>query len=197
MKMIRLRIKSGMLENERIYLRKLTARDVNERYCGWMNDPQVNRFLESRFQSHSIKSLKAFLRCVQNDKHTVFFAIILKNGDRHIGNIKLGPINTVHSCADIGILIGEKDCWGKGYATDAIVLLVEYAFRSLNLHKVTAGCYAPNVGSLKAFRKAGFLQEGFRIKHCLCEGKYVDDILLGRINKNKPEHNLIRKGKSA
>ncbi len=194
--MSQVKTKAGMLENERIYLRKLTARDVNERYCSWMNDPQVNRFLESRFQSHSIKSLKEFLRGIQKDKHTFFFAIILKKGGRHIGNIKLGPINTAHSVADIGILIGEKDCWGKGYATDAIILLVDYAFSRLNLHKVTAGCYAPNTGSLKAFRKAGFLQEGLRVKHCLCEGRYVDDILLGRINKNKQEDCLNRKSKN-
>jgi RimJ/RimL family protein N-acetyltransferase len=173
-----------LLEGKRIYLRKVCSGDVSKVYCGWMNDPVVNKYLESRFRHHSLKTLKKDVRNIQSDKRNLFFAIILKDNNRHIGNIKLGPINKIHRFADIGILIGEKDCWGQGYAVEAIHLLVSYAFRKLNLHKVTAGCYAPNKGSIKAFKKVGFLQEGIRKLHCECGGKYVDDILLGLINGN-------------
>ena len=171
----------GILEGKRIYLREIRLDDVNETYCRWMNDPSVNKYLESRFYSHSFKTLNDYVRSTLGDKENAFFAIMLNENNRHIGNIKLGPINTFHRFADIGILIGEKDCWGKGYATEAIRLIVEYAFDKLNLHKVTAGCYASNKRSIKAFKKAGFVQEGIRKKHCYCDGKYVDDILLGLI----------------
>jgi RimJ/RimL family protein N-acetyltransferase len=181
-KMTKIKELDKVLEGERVYLRSIGLDDVNETYCRWMNDSVVNKYLESRFYTHYLKTLKDYVCRIQEDKNNVFFAIILKDRDRHIGNIKLGPINTIHRFADIGILIGEKDCWGKGYATDAIRLVVEYAFNKLNLHKVTAGCYAPNKGSLKAFKNAGFSQEGVRKNHCYYQGEYVDDILLGLVN---------------
>jgi len=171
----------GFLEGERIYLRGVYPEDVNETYCRWMNDSAVNKYLESRFYPHSLETLRDYVKGKLGDAESPFFAIILKDGDRHIGNIKLGPINTIHRFADIGIIIGEKDCWGKGYATEAICLVVDYAFKTLNLHKVTAGFYEPNKQSMKAFEKAGFSQEGVRKSHCYCEGKYVDDILFGLV----------------
>lgn len=170
-----------VLQGKRIYLRDIVPDDVNEAYCRWMNDPATNKFLESRFYPHSIGSLREYLVDKQADRLNVFFAIVFKDGDRHIGNIKLGPIDPHHHLADIGILIGEKDCWGKGYASEAISLVVGYAFDTLGLHKVTAGCYAPNKGAIRAFEKVGFVREGVRKAHCLFEGEYVDDILLGLV----------------
>lgn len=173
--------RSIVLQGERIYLRTLSPEDVNGTYLRWMTDQTTNRFLESRFAKHSLESLREYIVDKLNDTSNAFFAIVLKNEDRHIGNIKIGPIDAHHRLADIGILIGEKDCWGRGYASEAISLLVTYAFVTLNLHKVTAGCYAPNKGAIKAFEKAGFVQEGLRKAHCLYEGTYVDDVLLGLI----------------
>jgi RimJ/RimL family protein N-acetyltransferase len=171
----------GLLQGERILLRKVSPDDVNGAYYRWMNDPTINRFLESRFFPHSLESLREYVVNKQGDNLNAFFAILLKDGNRHIGNIKLGPIDSNHRLADIGILIGEKDCWGKEYAAEAISLVVNYAFDKLNLHKVTAGCYAPNKGSIRAFEKAGFIQEGLRKAQCFCEGEYVDVVLLGRV----------------
>ncbi|MFA6003053.1 MAG: GNAT family protein [Elusimicrobiota bacterium] len=169
----------GFLEGERIYLREVRVEDVNEAYYRWMNDSSINQFLESRFFPHTLETLRDYVSKKMGDESSVFLAIVLKKGHRHIGNIKIGPINTAHRIADIGILLGEKDCWGKGYATEAVRLLVGYAFDTLNLHKVTAGCYAPNKGSIKAFKKVGFVEEGLRKQHCYCGGEYVDDVLLG------------------
>lgn len=169
------------MQGNQIYLRKVSPDDVNDAYCRWMNEPATNRFLESRFYPHSIETLREYIVDKQGDNLNAFFAIVLNNGDRHIGNIKLGPVDSNHRLADIGILIGEKDCWGKGYALEAINLIVDYAFNTLNLHKVTAGCYAPNKGAIRAFEKAGFVQEGVRKAHCFFEGEYVDDVLLGLV----------------
>ena len=122
-----------------------------------------------------------FVRARAGDRNNVFLAIVAREGDRHIGNIKLGPIDWLHRTGDIGILIGERDCWGKGYAAEAIALLAEYAFGTLNLHKLTASCYEPNQGSTRAFTKAGFEIEGVRKQQFFCEGRYVDLVLLGRV----------------
>ena len=173
------------LVGERIYLREVRPSDVNENYYRWMNDPEVIQYLESRFHSNSRESLKAYVQIYDGDTDTIFLAIILKEKEQHIGNIKLGPINWYHRFGDIGIIIGDKEYWGKGYAAEAISLLSEHAFKNLNLHKLTAGCYKPNEGSLRAFEKAGFETEGVRKKHCFFNGKYVDAILLGLLNEKE------------
>lgn len=171
----------GFLQGERLHLREVRPTDVTNRYYAWMNDPDVTRYLESRFFPNSRAMLQNYVNAKAGDQDNVFLAIVLNQGNRHIGNIKLGPINWIHRFADVGLLIGEKDCWGHGYATEAISLVMEYGRKGLNLHGLTAGCYAPNVGSLRAFLKAGFVQEGLRKNRYFCDGQYVDEVLLGVI----------------
>ena len=173
---------SHFIEGQNIYLREVRESDVNDDYYAWMNDPEVTQFLEVRFYPQSSQRIAEFVKGVDADRNNVFLAIINRSTGRHIGNIKLGPINWIHRIAEIGLLLGEKTDWGKGYATEAIRLVTEYAFKTLNLRKVTAGCYANNVGSEKAFLKAGFAKEGIRKDHFFLNGSYVDLVLLGLIN---------------
>ena len=175
------------IEGERIYLRQLIETDANDTYLGWLNDPEVNRYLESRHKKQALKGLRAYIKETISEPANLFLAIVLKSNNRHIGNIKLGPIDNNHRLGDIGLIIGEKDCWGKGYATEAISLLVNYAFKQLGLHKLTAGCYANNEGSAKAFIKAGFTDEGRLKSQYYCDGGYVDRICLGVINPEERE----------
>ncbi len=173
---------TAFLTGERIYLRGVRLSDVNENYYRWMNDPEVTKFTESRFFPASTESLEEYVKAKQEDKDSIFLAIVIKENHQHIGNIKLGPINWIHRLADIGIIIGEKDYWGKGCAAESIRLISNYAFRALNLHKLTAGCYKGNVASCKTFEKAGFIKEGVRKAHVFSEGKYQDILQYGLIN---------------
>lgn len=170
---------TAFLRGERIYLRDVQLADVNENYHRWMNDPEVTRYLESRFYPNTLEALREYVSCRRGDHNSVFFAIVLNEGDRHIGNIKLGSINWIHRLADVGIIIGEKDCWGKGYATEAIRLIARHSFNTMNLHKLIAGVYGVNAGSSHAFLKAGFVREGLYKQHYFCEGKYMDSEMLG------------------
>lgn len=172
---------AAFIGGRRVILREVRATDVTARYYGWMNDPEVTRYLETRFLPQSIDKIAAYVAAMGQSSDSVFLGIVLKDADHHIGNIKLGPIDWVHRRADMALVIGDKSAWGRGYASEAIGLLTDYAFRTLGLHKVTAGCYASNVGSAKAFQKAGFTAEGVRLQQYFCDGGYVDEILLGRV----------------
>lgn len=172
------------VEGERIYLREVRFSDVSDNYYHWLNDPEVSQYLETRFIPHSHERIKSYVKQMEEDLNSVFLAIIEKGKDIHMGNIKIGPINWFHRFADISLVIGEKKCWGKGYGTDAIELLIDYVFNTLNLNKINAGIYAGNVASIKAFKKAGFIEEGLRKKQRFYKGEYVDEVLMGKIRSD-------------
>ncbi|WP_373515392.1 GNAT family N-acetyltransferase [Persicitalea sp.] len=167
------------LEGDIIYLREVRLSDVNENYYAWLNDSSVNQYLETRFFPRSLENTEQYVKSMDGNSNEIFFAICTKADDKHIGNIKLGPINWIHQYADIGLLIGDKDYWGKGLATEAIRLATKFGFSTLNLHKLKAGCYADNVGSKKAFLKAGFIVEGTLRQQFFSNGAYQDAYQFG------------------
>lgn len=161
----------------------LAPEHVTDSYVCWLNDPEINRYLESRFVTHTAESTRAFVASVLASPNNLFLGIWSQQLARHVGNIKLGPIDPHHETGDIGILIGDKAAWGKGLATAAIKAVCAIATTHLKLRKLTAGCYASNAGSRKAFEKAGFLVEGVRPAQFLLDGKAEDLVLMGRILK--------------
>ena len=175
------RDRTQMVRGKRLFLDKLSDTDASVTYMGWLNDPLTNQFLESRYSSATLESLSGFIETCNGDPDLHLFGIFELESGRHVGNIKLGPVDTKHHHGDIGLIIGEKDCWGKGYATEAIQLICEFAFLTLKLHKVTASMYAENTNSYKAFIKAGFNREGLLRQHMWLEDHYSDKILMGKL----------------
>jgi len=171
------------IRGELLFLRTLLPEDATLVYLRWLSDSAINAHLEVRFSPpQSVSDLAAFIADVNQCTHTLMLGIFLEEDCRHIGNIKLGPIDWHHLVGDIGFLIGDKEQWGKGFASNAIALLAEYAYTHLGLAKLTAGCYAENVGSRRALMKAGFMEEGRRISQWLVAGRRQDGVLLGRVN---------------
>ena len=105
-------------------------------------------------------------------------AIVASEDDSHIGNIKIHRIDFYHRFAEISLIIGEKAYWGTGYGTEAIQLAVAFAFDTLNLRRLAAGVYANNAASIRAFKKAGFFEEGLKKEHRFFKGTYVDEAQL-------------------
>jgi len=170
------------LKDDSILLRPLTAVDATENYLSWLSDPKINRSLEVRFAPmKTVAELAGFIEATNESDDGLLLGICLRSDGRHIGNIKLGPIDRHHGSGDIGLLIGDQEQWGKGYASAAITILSDYAFTHLGLVKLTAGCYADNAGSRRAFLNAGFSEEGRRIGQYVTEGRRQDGILLGRL----------------
>jgi len=148
------------LLTERLVLRPLTIEDATVQYLSWLNDPEVNRYLESRFRVHQLKDLSTFIEEVNSDPSAVLLGIFIRQNNKHIGNIKIDSINSYHKHGVIGLMIGDKREWGKGYATESIAAVTQYSLEQLELQKITAGCYEGNLGSKKAFEKVGYQVEG-------------------------------------
>lgn len=170
------------IETERLLLRSMEEVDAKPDYVRWMNDPEIVRYTESRYATHSIDEICGYIAAMRLAPDSLLLAMETKKDRRHIGNIKIGPVDWEHRSGDIGLLIGETDCWGQGYASEAIAGLARYAFSVLHLEKLTAGVYAPNTGCIRAFERAGFQREGVRRNQCLYENTRVDVVLLGRVH---------------
>ena len=148
-------MKKYLLTGEKVGLREISPDDINEKYCAWLNDLEVNKYMQSRYSPWNLDKMKQYLSNL--DKYEYIFAICCLESDEHIGNIKLGPIDWINRKAEISILLGEKSSWGKGYGTEAVCLISQYALATLSLNKVTAGCYIDNIGSANIFLKNGFV----------------------------------------
>jgi ribosomal-protein-alanine N-acetyltransferase len=168
---------------KRLIICSLGTSDVSDRYLAWMLDPAVLNCLEVRFSPPTnIADLQNFVIRANFSNNEILLGIFLRDSRRHIGNIKLGPICTRHQRADIGFIIGEQAEWGKGYATEAISAVCNYAFSDLRLSKVAAGCYASNKGSARALINSGFSQEGRLRDHVLLHEERDDVLLFGLTN---------------
>lgn len=170
------------IRTARLLLRPLTAADCTPTYLGWLEDPEINRFLETRHSVQSLESIQAFVAAVNASPAEFLYGICLPSEDgRHIGNIKVGPIRSPHALADVSLLIGARDCWGRGYAAEAISAVSGAAFSQFGVRKLSASMYAPNIGSTKAFLAAGYQQEGLRRQHYLLQDTMTDLVELGAV----------------
>ncbi len=141
----------------------------------WVADPEVARWILPAWPLLPA-SWDEWLRRVYTSPDSLHFAIVLHD-DRHIGNCSLHAIQWEEKVAELGIVLGEKDCWGKGYGPEALRLLLHYAFRELGLKKVVLHVHRENHRAIRAYKKGGIVEVSepwvFRLLRPLGSGKIV------------------------
>jgi len=161
-----------VLETDRLLLKPLNKSYLSQNYVDWMNDGEVNRYLESG-GDYNFKKLNEYLMEVErNPKY--FWAIILKEINKHIGNIKIDPIDPDDFFGEYGIMIGDRNEWGKGIAKEASEKVINFCFNTLNLKKISLGVKKNNFSAISLYRKLGFA-----IEHP------------STLNRTKQEHNRM------
>ncbi|MDD5470208.1 MAG: GNAT family N-acetyltransferase [Candidatus Peribacteraceae bacterium] len=146
-----------LLQGSSVFLRALTEEDATPRYAAWLNDPEVNKYLETR--SVTVDELRKFIREKNANPQVLLLGIFWGENHLHIGNIKLEPIDERKGCATMGILIGDRNYWGKGVATEAITLLADYAFSHWKIRSLDLGVITENFPAIRAYEKCGFKVE--------------------------------------
>lgn len=180
-----------IFEGSKVKLRYVTMQDCTPEYAGWLQNPEVNRFLETRHEAQDLGTVVNFVAKIMGSEGCHLLAIVEASTGRHIGNIKVGPINQHHQSADISYFIGDPTCWGKGYATEAIKGATKWAFNKLKLYNIEAGSYAKNLASIKALKKAGFHERG-RMLNALCtDGEKRDDHVLLSLTLPEMKSSLV------
>lgn len=170
--------------SKRLILHEINESYITETYVNWLNDPDINMYLESRHITHTLESVRAFINNIVISSNAKMYALIDVESNKHIGNIKLGNIDYINKRSEVGLIIGDRNFWGKGYATEAIKAIVSYAFDELCLNKINAGMYVGNIGSYKAFLRAGFKLDCIQREHFCRNGVFEDSYLMS-ILKNK------------
>ena len=176
-----------IIEGKRIYLRAVEEADANAEYIAWLSDSEVNKYMETRFERHTLSSLQDYIQKAKSDPGSLFFMIVRADTQKPIGTIKLGSLYWQHRFGTISLMLGDRESWGKGFGTEAIKLLTKYAFSDLGLHKIIAGIYRSNIASIKAFEKAGFKEEAVQQKQYWYDGRYIDQVLYVNFNEEKDE----------
>jgi RimJ/RimL family protein N-acetyltransferase len=173
-----------MLEGELVRLRALELDDL-ERCYRWLNDREVAHFIEGGRYPLSMAHERDWLENAVRNRSSFFnvlLAIETKDGV-HIGNIGLHEGSPEHRTANLGIMIGEKDYWSKGYGADAIRTVLRLAFEQMNLHRVELGTFDFNDRAQACYRKCGFVEEGRRREDRYIDGQYHDLIIMGILRR--------------
>jgi spore coat polysaccharide biosynthesis protein SpsF (cytidylyltransferase family)/RimJ/RimL family protein N-acetyltransferase len=144
----------GELKGKRIYLKELKLGNVTLEYCRWLNDKEVNKYLETK--RSTINTLREYVSQKINDPNVIFLGIFDKLNNKHIGNIKLEGVGLKSKTAELGIMIGDKNYWGKGFANEAINILCDFTFKMLGLKSITLGVYSAHKSAIRSYEKAGF-----------------------------------------
>ena len=151
-------------------------------YIGWLRNPNIVRTLNLPHYLNApvpFEEVEAYCNAVMTSATDLFLALHYAEDDSFIGTVKAGYIDSYAGTADIGIMIGRQDLWGRGLASDALAGLCGYLLGPGGLRRLTAGVMAVNPGMIRVFKKLGFVQEGvFRQQDRIDDG-YCDHIHLG------------------
>lgn len=170
-------------QGEKTKLRPICKSDL-EKSIIWRNTPDIREnVLGYRFPVTQ-KMEELWYESALNDQSgtRVIFAIEELENNILIGFIHLSQIDWISRRSDFGIVIGEKDFWGKGMATDSMKIIFKYAFECLNLRKICLEVVAFNNNAIRLYQKFGFEKEGRLKEHVYLENNYYDIVLMGLFN---------------
>lgn len=167
---------NAFLIGEKVYLRPFEQSDLAN-IQKWYNDPVIRGLTGITKPCNAAQAQEWFDRTYK-DEQRIFFAIVLKESNKVIGECGLLRMFPEWRTTDLSIIIGEHDAQGRGYGTDAIRLLLDYAFGYLNFHRVAIGVIGFNEKALRFYEKVGFKREGIQRDGYYFNHKYCNFIMM-------------------
>jgi RimJ/RimL family protein N-acetyltransferase len=163
-----------IIRAERVYLRPAERADLPN-FVRWLSDAETARRLAVRAPFSRAMEEKWFEQVVEKQGTDRYhFAICLLPDGRPIGATDLREINLEDGHAAFGIVIGEKDLWGQGYGTEALLAICDFGFGQLRLERIELDVYTGNDRARRSYEKAGFKVEGTLRHGHFADGEFVD-----------------------
>ncbi len=178
------------LVGERIYLSPLSFEDA-EKFTEWINDLEASLNLGNAHQIINLQDQQKFLEELNEKGH--HFAIVEKSLDELMWSCGLMDTDQIHSTAELGIFIGNKKYWDKGYGREAVNLLLDFGFNILNLRNIMLTAYQYNPRALKCYEKVGFTEIGRRRKARQIGGNFYDEIFMDILTEEFGESYILDK----
>ena len=154
----------------RVSVRTMEETDATQEYANWLCDPEVNQYLATKHAT--VDGLKDYIAEKNQKADALFFGIFLNENDKHIGTVKLEPIELEKKSTTIGVMLGNKACWGKGYAGEAMQLLIDWCFNELGCTEIILGAVSENAAAIRLYSKLGFKE----VKRVPADLHYGDQI---------------------
>lgn len=185
-----------MIYGKRLRLRRNERSDL-PRFVEWLNDPEVRAHLSMNLPISQAGEEQWFEEMLKRPAAEQPYAIEIRESPpgeggetwRLIGNCGLFDVNWTVRSAEVGIFIGDKSCWNKGYGTEVMRLLLDYGFGSLNLNRIFLRVDEANRGGVRAYEKAGFVHEG-RFRQGTYQGGQYRDMLFMSVLRSEWNSNL-------
>lgn len=182
----------AILIGERIILREYRKDDLSY-IRKWVNNEEITKYLSNIFlYPHTMNDTESFLNSMlQGSSGFKGYVVAHKETEEYIGQIDLIAIDWVNRIATLGIVLGATENLGKGYGTEAITLIQEFAFNKLNLHKLDLEVRDYNERAIRCYKKCGFVEEGRFRENFFVDGKYTDTLFMGILKseyKNRMKH---------
>jgi len=171
------------LRGEKIDLLVKNIEHINI-YHKWVNNPITRTYFGVDIPVTLEVIKKEWFPDVRDEKN-IWFEIWHKEDQILIGLVGFFQIYNIHRRAEIGIIIGEPEYWGKGIGVEAVNLMFDYGFNTLNYQKILAGVNASSTRSLGMCKKLGFIEEGHQKDMDFIDGKWDDIILFGMFKKER------------
>lgn len=174
----------GILIGDRIILREYREDDLPY-MRKWVNDPNIIKNLSNIFlYPHTLNETENFLNAIlEGTSNIKGFIIAHKDTEEYIGQIDLVKVDWINRIGTLGIVIGNQEKLGKGYGTEAIKLLQDFAFNRLNLHKLELEVRDYNERAIRCYKKCGFKEEGRIRENHFINGKYTDTLCMGILKR--------------
>jgi len=165
--------------SNRVYLRSLELTDLNRIYQ-WHNDPELYATLTSSFHPVSLQTVEDWLKKkVQYSDKEINYAICLTDTSEHVGNIYMREIDYINRTGFLGAFVGRTEHRRKGYISEALLQVVEYAYGVLGLQRLYMHTFADNYPAITLLEKCGFKIEGKMRRHIFKNGEFKDVLILG------------------
>lgn len=166
-----------IVPGQQVYLGPI-RRDLVPVYQRWMNDLEVSRTLTAHWRvPFTLEDELDWFEQARRDPFRRIFTIYERPDDRPVGNAELLGIDFAVGSAEVGIVIGERSVWGRGYATEALRLLLDFGFTVLGLHHIWLRYFASNQRARAVYDRVGF-REVNRLREATRIGPDRDDIVI-------------------
>ncbi len=168
------------IEGHSVVLRRHQAGN-QAAFMRWYADPEIARLTRHQEGPMRPEEVRRFFEARVAGVGSLALAIHLRESDRLIGTCAFSQLDGDNGSALFHITIGERDCWGRGYGSEATALMLEHAFGTLRLHRVALSVFAFNERAIRAYRKLGFVTEGRSRQAIWRDGRFWDEILMSII----------------